>query len=261
MSGGPIVFDGIEKSPTEWVPFRFGSMNENIDGALGDPDSHAAELGTIEVEILRVKVKRSILPLEQIPRAVATAPRRALDLSGRQYGRCYHPLLDPVKGSNALPCRRKKRSAPPVLDSLGFTYGADEKMEHARLSFLYRLAYQLQVLGCVHPVPADVPTAVASNSGLYTYTSKDFRMLSEKVDRVEEQLKESPQQRAALIEKLVGGIHSTVQSAPDVARSATSMSTPVQNSDVKRKRKPTKLLRSSRNIGLTRTAATITASD
>lgn len=96
---------------------------------------------------------------------------------------------------------------------------------------------KLQVLGCVHRVPAEVPTAVASNSGLYTYTSKDFRMLSEKVDRVEEQLKESQQQTAALIEKVVGGIHSTIQSALDVARSATSISTPVQNSDVKRKPK------------------------
>lgn len=28
MSGGPIVFDGIEKSPTEQVAFRFGSMSE-----------------------------------------------------------------------------------------------------------------------------------------------------------------------------------------------------------------------------------------
>ncbi|KAI4240250.1 MAG: hypothetical protein L6R42_011563, partial [Xanthoria sp. 1 TBL-2021] len=95
----------------------------------------------------------------------------------------------------------------------------------------------LQLLGCVLRVLADVPTAVASNSGLYTYSSKDFRILSEKVDRVEEQLKESPQQRAALIEKLVGGIHSTIQSALDVSRSATSISTPVQNSGMKRKRK------------------------
>lgn len=101
-----------------------------------------------------------------------------------------------------------------------------------------RCVDQLQVLGCVLPVPVDVPTAVASNSGLYTYTSKDFRMLSEKVDRLEEQLKESQQQTALLMEKLVGGIHSTIQSALDVPRSATSISTPAQNSGVKRKRKP-----------------------
>ncbi|KAL8848242.1 MAG: hypothetical protein Q9221_006715 [Calogaya cf. arnoldii] len=110
-------------------------------------------------------------------------------------------------------------------------------MEHARLNFMYRhgLAYQLQALDCVLPAPVDVPTAVASNSGQYTYTSKDFRMLAEKVDRLEEQLKESQRQTAELMENLVGGLHNRFQSVFEVPH--TSISTPAQNSGVKRKRK------------------------
>ncbi|KAL8992969.1 MAG: hypothetical protein Q9169_006691 [Polycauliona sp. 2 TL-2023] len=158
-----------------------GELDENIDWALGDADGHEADLSTIELEVSRVKVKR--LPTEPTRRAVVTTPRKALDLSGSD--------LDNMNFTNAL--WRKQRSAPPVLDSRGFTRGTDEKKEHARLSFLYRygLAHQLQVLRYVLRVPAKTPKAIAANPGQYTYTSKDFRMLADKVDRLEEQLKES----------------------------------------------------------------------
>ncbi|KAL8991952.1 MAG: hypothetical protein Q9169_007501, partial [Polycauliona sp. 2 TL-2023] len=73
-----------------------------------------------------------------------------------------------------------------------------------------RCKNQLQVLGCVLRVPAETPRAIAANPGQYSYTSKDFRMLADKVDRLEEQLKESQRQTAELLEKLVGGLHSTI---------------------------------------------------
>lgn len=94
---------------------------------------------------------------------------------------------------------------------------------------------QLEGLGRVHPVAAEIPSAPATSSEKYMYTSKDFKILAEKVDRLEEQLKESQQQTAALMEKLVGGIHSTIQTA--LERPPTgSVSTPAHNSGVKRKR-------------------------
>ncbi|KAL9626236.1 MAG: hypothetical protein Q9204_007467, partial [Flavoplaca sp. TL-2023a] len=200
---------------------------ENIDWALGDPDSHIPDFGTIEVEVLRIKLKRNVPQSEQPPSAAAMTPRKVVDLSGQEITEVYF--------TNTL--WRKKRSAPPIFNSLGFVYGSDEKMEPARLSFLYRhgLTYQLEALGRVHPVAAETPSAPATNSEKYMYTSKDFKILAEKVDRLEEQLKESQQQTAALMEKLVGGIHSTIQTA--LARPPTgSVSTPAHNSGVKRKR-------------------------
>ncbi|KAL8890041.1 MAG: hypothetical protein Q9215_002773 [Flavoplaca cf. flavocitrina] len=229
MSGSPIVFEGIEKSPTERVAFRFGPMNENIDWALGDPDSHIPDFGTIEVEVLRIKLKRNGVQSEQPPSATTTTPRKVVGLSGQE--------MTERRETDKLALRRKKRSAPPILNSPGFVYGSDEKMEPARLSFLYRhgLTYQLEAIGRVHPVGAEMPSAPATNSEKYMYTSKDFKILAEKVDRVEEQLKESQQQTAALMEKLVGEIHSTIQTALE-RRPTGSVSTPAHSSGVKRKR-------------------------
>ncbi|KAL9041966.1 MAG: hypothetical protein Q9180_000931 [Flavoplaca navasiana] len=110
-------------------------------------------------------------------------------------------------------------------------------MEPAHLNFLYRhgLTYQLEALGRVHPVAAEIPLAPATNSEKYMYTSQDFKIGAEKVDRLEEQLKESQQHTATLLEKLISGIHSTIQTA--LQRPPTrSVSTPTQNSGVKRKR-------------------------
>ncbi|KAL8771261.1 MAG: hypothetical protein Q9209_003166 [Squamulea sp. 1 TL-2023] len=227
MSGSPIMFDGIEKTPSERLAFRFGSMKENIDWALGDADSHAADLSTIEVEVRRVKVKRTTLPSEQPPRALASTPRKAVDLAGDE--------ISDVNFTNAL--WRKRRSAPPVLDAPGFIYETDETVDCAHLNFMYRhgLRYQLQVLGAVHPVAAETPTAAAKDIGQHHYTSRDFKMLAEKVDHLEKQLKESQEQTARLIEKLVGGIHTTIQSALEAPR--YSISTPAQHSGVKRKRR------------------------
>ncbi|KAL8878540.1 MAG: hypothetical protein Q9198_003670 [Flavoplaca austrocitrina] len=156
MSGSPIVFEGIEKSSTERVAIRFGPMNENIDWALGDPDSHIPDFGTIEVEVVRIKLKGNVLQPEQSPSAAATTPRKVVDLSGQKITE-------------------------------------------------------------------------------YMYTGKDFKILAEKVDRLEEQLKEWQQQTAALMEKLVGGIHSTIQTALE-RRPTGSVSTPAHYSGVKRKR-------------------------
>ena len=93
---------------------------------------------------------------------------------------------------------------------------------------------QLEALGRVHPVGAEMPSAPATNSEKYMYTSKDFKILAEKVDRLEEQLKESS---AVFMEKLVRGIHSTIQTALE-RRPTGSASTPahINNSGVKRKR-------------------------
>ncbi|KAL8875381.1 MAG: hypothetical protein Q9192_009054 [Flavoplaca navasiana] len=177
MSGSPIVFEGVEKSPTERVAFRFGPI--------------------IEVEVLRIKLKRNVLQSEQPPPAVATTPRKAVDLSGQE-------ITD------------VSATASVVLDSDG-------------------CPDQLEALGRVHPVAAEVPSAPATNSEKYMYTSKGIKILAEKVDRLEEQLKESQQQTAALMVKLVGGIHSTIQTALERPRTG-SVSTPAQNSGVKRKR-------------------------
>ena len=96
---------------------------------------------------------------------------------------------------------------------------------------------QLEALGRVHPVAVEMPSAPATNPEKYRYTSKDFKILAEKVDRPEEQLKESQQQTAALMEKLVGGIHNTIQTALE-RRPTGSVSTTahINNSGVKRKR-------------------------
>ncbi|KAL9024131.1 MAG: hypothetical protein Q9180_007989, partial [Flavoplaca navasiana] len=94
---------------------------------------------------------------------------------------------------------------------------------------------QLEALGLVHPVATKMPSAPTINCEKYMYTSKDFKILAGKVDRLEEQLKESQQQTAALMEKLVGGIHSTIQKALE-RPSTGSVSTPTQNSGVKWKR-------------------------
>ncbi|KAL8669271.1 MAG: hypothetical protein Q9168_006133 [Polycauliona sp. 1 TL-2023] len=193
MSGSPIVFDGIEKSPTERVAFRFGSMDENIDWTLGEADSHTADLSTIELEVTRGKVNR-LNESGYTSRAAVNTPRKALDLSGQE------------------------------IDNRKFT----------------KTLWSLQVLGCVLPVPAETPRAIAANPGQYSYTSKDFRMLADKVDHLEEQLKESQKQTAALLEKMVGGIHNTIQNALETPRTGT-ITTPVQHSGVKRKRRSEEL--------------------
>ncbi|KAL8670384.1 MAG: hypothetical protein Q9224_007674 [Gallowayella concinna] len=251
MSGSPVVFDAIEQSPTTRMAFRFGSMrelslspacveiyverdlDENIDWALGEPESEVGELGTIEVEVVRVKYKRNTLPSEKSPRTIATSPRTAVDLSGTQ--------IQDVNFTNAI--WRKKRSAVPLLDSSGFTYEPDETVDCARLSFMYRhgLAYQLQVLGCT-PIQAEGTTDLSSTTGPHYHTSRDFKMLAEKVDGLEKQLKESQAQTAALMQELIGGVHTTIKAALEAQRtgmlptiSMPAGSTPGQSSGVKRK--------------------------
>ncbi|KAL8682858.1 MAG: hypothetical protein Q9186_001104 [Xanthomendoza sp. 1 TL-2023] len=184
MSGSPVVFDAIEQSPTTRMAFRFGSMqiyvegdlDENIDWALGEPESEVGELGTIEVEVVRVKYKRNTLPSEKSPRTIATSPRTAVDLSGTQ-----------------------------IQDAEG-------------------------------------TTDLSSTTGPHYHTSRDFKMLAEKVDGLEKQLKESQAQTAALMQELIGGVHSTIKAALEAQRtgmlptiSMPALSTPGQSSGVKRK--------------------------
>ncbi|KAI4244684.1 MAG: hypothetical protein L6R40_002888 [Gallowayella cf. fulva] len=204
MSGSPIVFDGIEQSPTTRMAFRFGRMDENIDWALGEAESQVPELSSIEVEVVRVKLKRATLPSEKSPRTVATSPRTAVDLSGTQ--------IQDDNFSNAL--WRKKRSAAPLLDSSGYIYEQDASVDFGRLSFMYRhgLAYQLQDLGCV-PTQAEAMNDSTTTTGPSNHTSRDFKMLADKVDGLEKQLKESQEQTAALMQSLIGGVHSTIKAA------------------------------------------------
>ncbi|KAL8734564.1 MAG: hypothetical protein Q9166_001464 [cf. Caloplaca sp. 2 TL-2023] len=187
MSGSPIVFEGIEQSPTTRMAFRFGSMSQNIDWALGDPDSQATDLGTIEVQIGRVKYKRNVLATERSPPSPVSGPRAALDLSGQQIN--------------------------------------DDQFTNALWSV------------CSQSTPAESTTDMTSNAEPHYHTSRDFKMLAEKVDRLERQLKESHEQTAALMQTLVGGIHATIKAALDPARTGAMATTPAQNSSMKRKRR------------------------
>lgn len=125
-----------------------GTTDENIDWALGEAESQVPELSSIEVEVVRVKLKRATLPSEKSPRTVATSPRTAVDLSGTQiqddnFSNALwfvqrHLASMGLRSTNRRFNRRKKRSAAPLLDSSGYIYEQDASVDFGRLSFMYR---------------------------------------------------------------------------------------------------------------------------
>lgn len=77
-----------------------------------------------------------------------------------------------------------------------------------------------------------------TTTGPSNHTSRDFKMLADKVDGLEKQLKESQEQTAALMQSLIGGVHSTIKAALEGQRTGVMprISTPPrQASGVKRK--------------------------
>ncbi|KAL8932412.1 MAG: hypothetical protein Q9211_006328 [Gyalolechia sp. 1 TL-2023] len=205
----PIVLDfvpSVEGSEFCRIGFRFGSLgiDENVDLTREDLEAHAATLGVIEVYVERVSRKRRAQP----------KPR----------GLFYKPLATVDVAKELL----KEKHVDSVMQSVLLFY---------RLRFLP--VNERSDRGKREQVESQATTemqtnTVAENRGP---APRDYDSMAERVQSLEQQLKESQERTEAMMRNLMGGLSTAIQSAfaaPSPASAGAATAVASQLTQVKR---------------------------
>ncbi|KAL9024088.1 MAG: hypothetical protein Q9196_006771, partial [Gyalolechia fulgens] len=232
----PIVLDfvpSVEGSEFCRIGFRFGSLgiDENVDLTREDLEAHAATLGVIEVYVERVSRKRRAQPK---PRGLFYKPLATVDVAKE--------LLKEKHVDSVMQPGKKRAGNDPGLAY--YDYEAYRKKNSHRMSFKfrYRSEMNLRLLGLIARNPTTVQTddtvpnignAIVARSATPLIVPKvesqattdiqtnmvaenrgpaprDYDSMAERVESLEQQLKESQERTEAMMRNLMGGLSTAI---------------------------------------------------